>query len=215
MKFIRQTVICDASVIGDVCADLLPCAWAIEAGRSPPHWHDPGRLLQGRSHRNGLAVSFSSGVVLNLNLGTSLIDLVSSPAPWLSPMFGLALHELIINAVVHGNLRVASGNSATWSDLSARQSAILQAMADPARAGLMVTVALAWSDDGLEATVADEGDGYDPSTVRRAINASGRGLQLARMVGQVETLRGGRQATITVGQRAERSPKPGGAQTCG
>ena len=114
-------------------------------------------------------------------------------------MAGLALHELIVNAVIHGNLRVQAGRCVDWADLAKRQATLAEALTDPSRATRMVTIAAYWRPGGVVVAIAaDEGEGYDVSAPRVAALGSGRGLRLARMVGRVDVLSGGSRTTITM-----------------
>ena len=83
----------------------------IEAGHQPPPSHDPERLPLGEGLIGGLALSLSSATLIGLSLGPALVDRLSALGLRLGPMAGLALHELIVNAVIHGNLRVQAGRS--------------------------------------------------------------------------------------------------------
>ncbi len=145
-----------------------------------------------------LALSLSSATLIGLSLGPALVDRLSALGLYLEPMAGLALHELIVNAVVHGNLRVAAGRSGDWADLAKRQASLADALADPLRNRLMVTVAAGWRAGEVVVVIADEGEGYDLSAPRVVKPGSGRGLRLARMVGRVDVKSGGSQTMITI-----------------
>jgi signal transduction histidine kinase len=108
------------------------------------------------------------------------------------------LHELIVNAVVHGNLRVETGRSADWADLAKRQASLAEALADPTRSTRKVTISAYWRADEVVVVIVDEGTGYDVSALRAATPGSGRGLRLARMMGRVDVLSGGSRTTVTM-----------------
>jgi hypothetical protein len=200
MNFTREICLLDTPDTGvaELCARLRPGLWLIEAGHTPPAWHDPAQLLRGNGNLGAVALSLGSAAAIGLGLGPALIDRLAALGPSSGPLVGLALHELIVNAAIHGNLHVATGRSEWWQDLADRRSAITAALADPACAARVVTVAIGWRAAGLEAVIADEGDGYDTTMQHTVARGSGRGLRLARMVGQVDVLRGGRQAAITL-----------------
>ncbi len=73
--------------------------------------------------------------------------------------FGIAVREAVINAIVHGNRR------------------------DP---GTEVDIRFRLRGDGIEASVRDQGEGFDPSAspdptaASNLLNTSGRGLLLVR-----------------------------------
>ncbi len=200
MNFTRETLPDDwpSSDLEALCARLVPGRWMIEAGHQPPPSHDPERFSFGESLIGGLALSLSSPTVIGLSLGPALVDRLSALGLPLGPMAGLALHELIVNAVVHGNLRVEAGRSGDWADLAKRQATLADALADPSRSMRMVTIAAYWRAGEVAVAIADEGGGYDVSAPRVATPGSGRGLHLARMVGRVDVLSGGSQTTITM-----------------
>ena len=110
----------------------------------------------------------------------------------------MALHELIVNAIVHGNLAVASGRACQWQDIAGRQALIAASLADRSRADRVVTIAVGWRPNKVVAVVADEGAGYDTAANRMPTLAAGRGLQLARLAGRLNVRAGGRQTVITI-----------------
>src|ERR1700722_14350513 len=112
-----------------LCERLTPGYWMIEAGLQPPATHDPKRLPLGDGLIGGLAVSLGNATLLSLSLGPALVDRLTALGPSLGPLAGLALHELIVNAVIHGNLQVESGGSGEWEDLTKRQAALAKARA--------------------------------------------------------------------------------------
>jgi hypothetical protein len=181
-----------------LCSRLAPGCWVIEGGCRPPAAHDPHRLPGGYDLVGGLAVSLSSATLSGLSLGPALVDRLAALGASVAPLAGLALHELIINAVLHGNLQVASGGSGDWEDLEKRQAAFGRALADPWRAGRTVTIVACWGIRGVVVTITDEGKGYDAAAPQKVSSGSGRGLRLARMVGRVGVTHGGRQTAITM-----------------
>jgi hypothetical protein len=200
MNFTREILYCDHADPNPMalCAQLAPGWWAIEAGRNPPPSHDPAQLPLGENLTGAIALSLSSASAIDLSLGPALVDRLTALGAAPGPLAGLALHELIVNAIIHGNLRVASGRSRQWQDLAERQALIAASLADPSCAGRIVTIAVGWRPGEAVAVIADEGDGYEAATSLTPGFASGRGLRLARMAGQVDVLNGGRQTVITL-----------------
>jgi hypothetical protein len=122
---------------------------------------------------------------------------------------GLALHEILINAAIHGNLQVASRPSAVWPEREAQARQIAAALADPILAARVVTIALGWHATKLCASIIDEGLGHtpsppvcDPAATARA--ASGRGLSIARAAARVEQLCDGRWTRLVFDRAAPR-----------
>jgi Histidine kinase-like ATPase domain len=200
MNFTRETLPEDwpGSDPKALCARLAPGSWMIEDGHQPPLSHDPERFPLGEGLTGGLALSLSSATLMGLSLGPALVDRLSALGLPLGPMAGLALHELIVNAVIHGNLRVEAGRSVDWADLAKRQATLDDALTDPSRTTRMVTIAAYWRADDVVVAIVDEGEGYDVSAPRVTKSGSGRGLRLARMVGWVDVLSGGSRTTITM-----------------
>lgn len=178
-------------------ADLRTClpngSWMVEEGGQPPAWHDPGLLPGTSACGQGLAISLRGITVLAIDFGLILTARLRAEGYALPPLAGLALHEIIVNAVVHGNLGVSSGAATQWDDLAMRQSLIERALADPRKAALVVTAAAAWDGTRILVSIADEGAGYAacavPNPGRRA---AGRGLSIARAAGEVAVSANGR-----------------------
>jgi hypothetical protein len=196
MDFRRETFCWDNTDDGmaAILAAVQPGMWAVEAGGEPPAWHDPGNLP--RFGDQAFAFSLSAAIAMQVSLGPPLIERLGSFGGPANMLAGLALHELIVNAALHGNLAVASGNAARWRDLDARRAMIGRALADFTRARRLVTIMLYWSDDLAGAVISDDGAGYDPDRILIDKRGAGRGLRLAAMVGRIERHFGGRQVII-------------------
>jgi hypothetical protein len=210
MNFTRQTLQWDASFSypAALCARLAPACWSIEPGIQPPPYHHPSLLPLGDGLIGGLALSLCSATAIGLSPGPALVDRLTELGASPGPLAGLALHELIANAVIHGNLQVGSGRSELWRDLSDRQHAIAAALADPSRAARVVTIAIGWRSSEMVAVIADEGGGYDPIAVPAATRGSGRGLRLAGTAGRVIVSCGGRTTAIIM--QCPAAPERGG-----
>ncbi len=192
---IRQMLAQDA-VDDAVTALLSPGIWAVGAGCNPPDWHDPALLLSKSGYVGAMAISLGTAVIIGLNLGLGLIERLHELGSAPCTLAGLALHELLVNAIVHGNLGVRSGRSDQWQDLAQRGQEITAALRDPVRAARAITVAVGWTANALDAAIADEGDGYDLTPTSDTGRGSGRGIRIARMAGCVDVRRGGRLTTI-------------------
>jgi anti-sigma regulatory factor (Ser/Thr protein kinase) len=146
---------------------------------------------------DGMAASLRTQTVLSMDLGTALIDRLEAADCTVGPLAGLALHEMVVNAAIHGNLQINTGRAAGWSDLAAREQLIAAALKDNVSAARLVTVALGWDAERVCAFIIDQGAGYEipalygqgPDQVRRA---AGRGMIIARAVAHVDVQRGGR-----------------------
>ena len=173
-----------------------PGVWAVENGCTPPATHDPARLLGGFAAVTGMAVSLRTDTMLACQAGTALAEKLDRCGFALGCLAGLALHEIIINAAIHGNLQVASRPAVGWRERQAFISRIEAELANPGRAARAVTVALGWHEAKLCAAIVDEGVGYDvrssaPAPPGGKLEAAGRGIAIARAAACVEVLDGG------------------------
>ena len=160
--------------------------WLIEAGCTPPASHSPVLLLaplpppqiaqanlpQDFPAPAILALSLSTQSALNADLAFALFDFLQDCGYTGNPLAVIALHEIITNSLIHGNLGVEAGPSLDWPHLNARHQNILQRCADPAHGSLTITVAAMWDHLHLIIAVADQGNGYDPCTTASPIAAS-------------------------------------------
>ena len=180
---------------------LRPWAWLVEIGLHPPQTHRPALLLAGTAPQGGVAYSLSSATVLKVDLGMTLTERLVKEGCGISTIATLALHEIMLNAAIHGNLEVGSGPSRDWRDFSARQNKIDEALADPAKAARAVTVAIGWNVGSMVAVIADQGSGYRAKALASgqpgmSPRAAGRGLMIARAVAKVEVLGRGRSTRL-------------------
>ena len=175
---------------------LRPGSWVVEADCRPPPPHRPSRLLARLALPQAMAVSLRTTTVMCINLGTALIDRLEAADCTIGPLAGLALHEMLVNAAIHGNLHVASGQSAAWRDLATREQLIEAALNDPVCRARLVTVALGWDADRVCAAIIDQGAGYTRPDICAELpndprSAAGRGMIIARAAAHVDVLRGG------------------------
>jgi CheY-like chemotaxis protein len=97
----------------------------------------------------------------------------------------LAVHEAILNAIIHGNLGVSSEIK---QESTAEFAEIVEARrADPVRGARSVRVEYRANAERAEWSVEDEGDGFDPSGLPdptypdALLRLSGRGLMIIRL----------------------------------
>src|SRR5262249_38924935 len=125
----------------------------------------------------------------------------------------IALHEALSNAVVHGNLELASALKERGDDSFARE---LATRAGDARlAERIVDVVVDYDGDRCQWIVTDEGSGFDVEAVLRRLESddpelllsSGRGILMMRsFLDEVRYEKGGRRCVLTLrrGSGAER-----------
>jgi anti-sigma regulatory factor (Ser/Thr protein kinase) len=105
-----------------------------------------------------------------------------------------AVQEALMNAVLHGNLRIDGALRGSLDGLVAAQAIIEARLEAPEIGGAMIRLDAAWTASEVEITVGDSGDGYDYSGVRPAAedSASGRGLEILQAFSdRVTVLNGG------------------------
>jgi anti-sigma regulatory factor (Ser/Thr protein kinase) len=98
---------------------------------------------------------------------------------------GVAVHEAVVNAMVHGNLEVGSeAKAGNWDEYHA--TIARRRVEEPYRSRRVAITVRATRAPFLEVRVADDGRGFDPATVPDPTNpahlgdSSGRGLLLIR-----------------------------------
>ncbi len=190
-----------------LCTLLHPGAWVIETGFTPPPAHRPERLLAEWPCDAACAISLSTATLLQRDLGQAIAAWIQAAGREIGPLAGLALHELLLNAAIHGNLAIGSGASTNWRELSQRQTMIANALQDKAHSARLLTVAIGWNARLVALVVADQGGGYQEPpqepAMAGATRAAGRGLKIARRVGRLEVLDGGRCAAFLLDHACE------------
>lgn len=140
--------------------------------------------------RQGLTMQFPNMVQLVPTLSQFLVH---QAAPFVSSEeqagLRLGVHELVANAIEHGNLGI------TWDEKARALEAGPEAlrhlyfarMADPTLAKRRVTIDYRMDRDWIEWTITDEGRGFDFAALRNPMDESrleavhGRGIYLARI----------------------------------
>ncbi len=95
----------------------------------------------------------------------------------------LALHESIVNGLIHGNLQLSSKLRQSARDFVEYARLLNERLNDPAYAQKSISLCAAWDDERLEIKIRDEGAGYAamptmPSTSQPVRSKSGRGLRI-------------------------------------
>jgi hypothetical protein len=196
MQF-SQTIVSSESLARLQIGLLRPGYWLVEAGGAPPPSHRPALMLGEVSGGIGAAVSVRTRTVLHAELGPTLIHWLGARGCDLGALADVALHEVVLNAAIHGNLEVPSGASGNWADLEARAVLVAAALTDARRAGRVITAAIGWNISVAVVAVADEGRGYEAAVAPApdkagGRRAAGRGLDIARAVARVEVCDHGR-----------------------
>jgi len=113
----------------------------------------------------------------------------------------LALHEALVNGLIHGNLGIPSTGRETLEMFSDYCRAVEKGLADNDRGSRLIEVFAWWGEHSIDISVEDDGEGFDPSTLNaNAVNGrtSGRGLQLIGSLadGGYRITQGGRRLTM-------------------
>ena len=112
-----------------------------------------------------------------------------------------ALHEAVLNAVIHGNLEMGSASAefgdGTLSSFEAFYQAVDQKLQSANLAERQVEIAARVSNGTLTLSVTDEGKGFETSTSPSVARTSGRGMLIIGSVAdQCSHDLGGRRITM-------------------
>lgn len=108
----------------------------------------------------------------------------------------LCLHEAVANAIVHGNLGIASAAKNHPEGYETFGRLLSERLADPERRERRLDIVARWDGGWLDILVGDEGQGFDLSLLPAAADGnsrSGRGFVFMRaLAAAVEVTDGGR-----------------------
>ncbi len=113
----------------------------------------------------------------------------------------LAVHEAVVNALLHGNLEVGPLPKETVEDFIAHCNAVEARLTDPDYALRRLEVRASWDDGRVTVVVADAGPGFDVESLaarNEPTRKSGRGLFLiGELAEDVAIEDGGRRLVMT------------------
>lgn len=174
-----------AIIVGEVDEDRLnralrpPVAACIEAdGRLEP--------VFAALPPQGLMLSLTTATAYGIEVARALCDAIQARVPMeekLRQVMELALHEALVNAMVHGNLEIGSLSKDSLDDFIQFCQTIEMRLGDTAYGRRRVTTVVTWDDATIDVTITDEGPGYDAAILDQPIDLnkkSGRGLFLIR-----------------------------------
>jgi len=137
---------------------------------------------------NETAMLFSLGLAQRLSLHPKIEEAVQ-----------LTVQEAVANALVHGNLSIASDLRKSREGFREFNRLLHERLEDETYCNRRVSFAASWDDQFIEVSVADQGEGYMPQLTNEAntMDKAGRGLGYIRdnTVGMTIT-RGGRRLTM-------------------
>jgi anti-sigma regulatory factor (Ser/Thr protein kinase) len=138
-------------------------------------------------YREAIAGAFVRAIDDRLRLGLELRDRIRT-----------ALHEALLNAVMHGHLKLEAGLRDTLGEFAMAHETIIRQLASQKYAQSRVVIVAQWSAGRLLIAVHDNGAGFDPDRGRTGHRGSGRGLAVVEaFCDSVTHLDGGR--TIVLG----------------
>ena len=174
----------------------------LEAALRPPSRYFVEAGLSTDNHAvgggNALTLLLSSRTAFDLPIGSIVADSLAlrlTLSPSACDDIATALHEGISNAVIHGNLAVASEERITLDGCVAYEESMLRALTDPRLSSKRVAIRLRWTGTMIFARISDDGEGFDPELI--SVPGRGRGLSMIRCMTQhLAWVRGGRTLLI-------------------
>lgn len=188
---------------------------------------DPDLLLHGLQHHHGCVEQVGDSLLSGANLVETLkndglyLGLATSSAYgvelaklFTAALMGrlglsddlrdnmeLALHEALVNGLIHGNLGIPSTGRETLELFTEYCRQVERGLSDPERGSRLIEVYAWWSKQHVDISVEDDGDGFDPKAleVEAQVNGrtSGRGLQLIGSLAETYRItQGGRRLTM-------------------
>ncbi|OAN43041.1 hypothetical protein A6A04_10125 [Paramagnetospirillum marisnigri] len=144
-------------------------------------------IATGTAHRCDLAFTFTTALMLHYPQWQSREESIAR-----------VLHEAVTNAIVHGNLDVATP-TADLDGFHAYCAALDAALDDPAKAGRPIEISAVHIDGlGLQLAVRDHGRGFVPAPVEtHTAEPREHGLSIISSLSRLRILEGGRCAEIT------------------
>lgn len=115
-------------------------------------------------------------------------------------MMELALHEALVNAMVHGNLEIGQISKESLDDFIQFCQLIETRLADPHYGPRRVVMFAQWPGETIDVTIEDVGPGYDAAILDEPVELEkkcGRGLFLIRDIAQeISIEEGGRRLVM-------------------
>ena len=166
-------------------------------------WTIPGHRMLAHLGAGGMAMSVSTVSAYQCDLAIAFTTALCRRHPKLasrSEEIDRAVHEMMANALVHGNLEVASPRPG-MDGFDAYCKALDHALADPALQRRRVEISALYAQGLLEIAVLDHGSGYDARNVTRMeVEAAPRqhGLAIISSTGRLRIEDGGRCAILAL-----------------
>ncbi|MBB4287320.1 ATP-binding protein [Roseospira goensis] len=196
---------------------LLPPRHGLVAAEAAAAAPDLAVRAEAAVAAGGLALLLSAASAWRLDVAQAVVTAALRHWPGLETRrdgLRLAVHEAVVNAMLHGCLRVPPHLRSDAAGWLAHSAAVDAALADPERGDRPVLVTVTPEPDGWTACVVDRGPGFIPPCPDNADPAPAdppatrpRGRGIALMRAMCETVRweeGGRSVHLTIAQRPSR-----------
>ena len=192
---------------GPAAATVLPCGADGERFRCALLSPGSGCLESGTEEAwpaltDGFGMVVTTRTAFTMDLGAIIADAVIGRG-WMPGErrvdLLVALREAMANALLHGNLQLASADQATPDQFLAHAARLTQRLADPAFGDRPLAVRVADLGGVLEIVVEDYGTGFDVEACLSAIGRPSTGNGLALMRSRCQDVRyeeGGRRCVL-------------------
>jgi hypothetical protein len=105
----------------------------------------------------------------------------------------MAVHEAVLNAVIHGNLAISNAPGCGFMVRDALSETIAVRLGDPVARDKTCALGLRWNDSCIFIRISDEGAGFTPVIPDDLALPVGRGLRIiAGLAASCKWVRGGR-----------------------
>lgn len=149
-----------------------------------------------------LCFSFATNTIYQMDGAAIVCDALAARgvlSAMRRPDVELSLHESISNAVVHGNLALASNMKGDFSNYAKFAQELQERMSSP-EANRRVDIICSWDHEFLDIAVCDKGNGYDETKLPANVDPfapAGRGLAIMRSLTLAMNItHGGRVITL-------------------
>lgn len=193
------------SIVGGVDGDGVEQALADYGGCVEMAF---GKLLSGQNllptlERSGLYMALSTSTAYSVGPAHLFCNVLAKRfglSDELRENMELAVHEAVVNGLLHGNLEISSIDRQTLDGFRKYCDQIERHLQDPLLGGRQIEVFAVPLEDAIELSVVDDGPGYETDNLNLGDDPerkSGRGLVLIRhFARQVAIEDGGRRLTM-------------------
>jgi DNA-binding response OmpR family regulator len=160
-----------------------------EEGRRSGSVVDPGVVDQGCVESETKTIRFRTGVArVQGVVNQLLVGIAGRLSPKLRNDLALGIHEMVLNAIEHGNLGITSEAKSAALESQTFGELIENRMAVPELAARTITVAYEFDGEKVAYRITDEGDGFDWSRFlardepEDLLASNGRGILISRFI---------------------------------